>query len=115
MRAPARSRPSLRASRRTARPTRHCLNQHTKMSAIFNFSSLVVVLLLFVCTTAYLRALRPTIFDGHLTAEDLADPQSHRRRTGVRGFCWRASRVGERASPYVAVSLAAMAVHIMVA
>ena len=85
-----------------------------QMSAIFNFSSLVVVLLLFVCTTAYLRALRPTIFDGSLTAEDLADPQSHRRRTGVRGFCWRASRVGERASPYVAVSLAAMAVHIMV-
>jgi Protein of unknown function (DUF1242) len=34
------------------------------MSAIFNFSSLVTALLLSICTTTYLRELRPTIFDG---------------------------------------------------
>jgi Protein of unknown function (DUF1242) len=33
------------------------------MSAIFDFSSLITVLLLAICTTAYLRELRPTIFD----------------------------------------------------
>ena len=54
------------------------------MSAIFNFSSLVVVLLLFVCTTAYLRALRPPIFDGPLPAEDLADHDGD-GRAGVCG------------------------------
>jgi hypothetical protein len=45
---------------------RRCLvHQHQQnMSAIFNFSSLVTALLLSICTTTYLRELRPTIFDG---------------------------------------------------
>jgi hypothetical protein len=34
------------------------------MSAIFDFSSLLTVLLLLICTCTYLRELRPTIFDG---------------------------------------------------
>jgi hypothetical protein len=34
------------------------------MSAIFDFSSLLTVLLLLICTTTYLRELRPSIFDG---------------------------------------------------
>ena len=34
------------------------------MSAIFDFSSLLTVLLLVICTCAYLRDMRPTIFDG---------------------------------------------------
>jgi Protein of unknown function (DUF1242) len=33
------------------------------MSAIFDFSSLITVLLLLICTCAYLRELRPKIFD----------------------------------------------------
>ena len=33
------------------------------MSAIFDFSSLITVLLLCICTTAYLRELRPGVFD----------------------------------------------------
>jgi len=33
------------------------------MSAFFDFSSLITVLLLMICTCAYLRELRPTIFD----------------------------------------------------
>lgn len=33
------------------------------MSAIFDFSSLITVLLLCICTTTYLRELRPGIFD----------------------------------------------------
>lgn len=35
-----------------------------KMSAIFDFSSLLTVILLLICTCAYLRDMRPTIFDG---------------------------------------------------
>jgi hypothetical protein len=33
------------------------------MSAIFDFSSLITVLLLLICTCTYLRELRPAIFD----------------------------------------------------
>ena len=40
-------------------------------------------------------------------------PRSHKKRTGLRAVCWKASRVGERVSPYVAVALATMAVHIL--
>ena len=35
-----------------------------RMSAIFDFSSLLTVFLLLVCTATYIRELRPTIFDG---------------------------------------------------
>jgi Protein of unknown function (DUF1242) len=34
------------------------------MSALFDFASLVTVLLLLICTCTYLRELRPVIFDG---------------------------------------------------
>ena len=38
--------------------------QHTAvMSAIFDFSSLITVFVLSICTTTYLRELRPAIFD----------------------------------------------------
>ena len=33
------------------------------MSALFDFSSLLTVILLAICTAAYLRELRPGIFD----------------------------------------------------
>ena len=72
------------------------------MSAIFDFSSLVTVLLLFICTCTYVRAIRPAAFDGGLSQDDLANPQTlHKRRSGLRGVCWKASRIGERVSPYV--------------
>lgn len=33
------------------------------MSAIFDFGSLLTVLLLMICTCAYIREMRPTVFD----------------------------------------------------
>jgi hypothetical protein len=84
------------------------------MSAIFDFSSLVTVLLLIICTCTYVRAMRPSVFDGGLSADDLASPHlSYKRRSGIRGACWKASRIGERLSPYVSVVVAAMAFHIL--
>lgn len=71
------------------------------MSAIFDFSSLVTVLLLVICTMTYVRALRPSVFDGGLTPEEVNSPQGFKRRSGLRGACWKASRIGERVSPYV--------------
>ena len=36
-----------------------------------------------------------------VSLDDLANPQTlHKRRTGVRSICWKASRVGERVSPW---------------
>jgi hypothetical protein len=39
-------------------------NLSTTMSAIFDFSSVLMILLLMICTCTYLREMRPTIFDG---------------------------------------------------
>ena len=37
------------------------------MSAIFDFSSLITVFVLSICTTTYIRELRPAIFDTAIT------------------------------------------------
>mmetsp|Transcript_30940 Transcript_30940/g.73748 ORF Transcript_30940/g.73748 Transcript_30940/m.73748 type:complete len:83 (+) Transcript_30940:181-429(+) len=79
------------------------------MSAIFDFSSLLTVLLLLICTCAYLRDLRPAIFDGGQTPE----PGQRLKRTGISGFFWKMSRIGERMSPYVGASCAIMAIHLL--
>ncbi|KAL7431605.1 hypothetical protein ACHAXH_003690 [Discostella pseudostelligera] len=80
------------------------------MSAIFDFSSLLTVLLLMICTCAYLRDMRPTIFDGGQT---LQPGETRLKRTGVTGFCWKLSRIGERLSPYVGVCCVIMAIHLL--
>lgn len=80
------------------------------MSAIFNFSSLITVLLLLICTTAYLREMRPAIFDGGMVQEP---GQPLIKRPGLSGFCWKLSRIGERLSPFVSVSCILMAIHVL--
>ncbi|KAL7487228.1 hypothetical protein ACHAW6_012840 [Cyclotella cf. meneghiniana] len=80
------------------------------MSAIFDFSSLLTVILLIICTCAYLREMRPTIFDGGKTLEP---GEIRLKRTGATGFFWKMSRIGERLSPYVGASCAIMAVHLL--
>lgn len=72
------------------------------MSAIFDFTSLLVVITLFVCNCAFLRSIRPNIF---------TDPQSPSEHRGFRGFAWKMSRIGERCSPAVALCCASLAVH----
>ena len=103
---------------------------HRHMSALFDFSSLLTVILLFVCTCAFLRSLRVGIFDdpnaepppapqASLTrslslanlfnAAHIVRPQKH---DGLRGICWKASRIGERASPH-GTACVMMAVHLL--
>ena len=81
------------------------------MSAIFDFSSLMTVILLFICTCTYVRGMRQSIFDD--TKKDPQQQEVTKRRRGIRGVCWKASRIGERVSPYVSVALVAMALHIL--
>ncbi|KAK6316173.1 hypothetical protein J4Q44_G00136970 [Coregonus suidteri] len=68
-------------------------------SAIFNFQSLLTVILLLVCTCAYLRAMAPSLLD--------------KNKTGLLGIFWKCARIGERKSPYVAVSCVIMALSIL--
>jgi hypothetical protein len=71
-------------------------------SAIFDVSSMVTVLLLMICTFAFIRGKRPMIFD---------DPQKPGSQSGFLSFCWKLSRIGERVSEYVAILLIVMAVY----
>lgn len=86
------------------------------MSALFDFPSLLTVILLFICTTTLIRLIRPGIFDDSTAlaeAQAQGVPISHHHRRGVLGLCWRASRIGERLSPYVAIWCIIMSFHIL--
>ncbi|XP_019649114.1 protein kish-A isoform X1 [Ailuropoda melanoleuca] len=71
----------------------------TEESAIFNFQSLLTVILLLICTCAYIRSLAPSLLD--------------RNKTGLLGIFWKCARIGERKSPYVAVCCIVMAFSIL--
>mmetsp|Transcript_24132 Transcript_24132/g.70796 ORF Transcript_24132/g.70796 Transcript_24132/m.70796 type:complete len:86 (-) Transcript_24132:330-587(-) len=77
-----------------------CLSASPAQSALFDMPSLVVVLVLFICTCTYLRSMKTTLF-----AQD--SPNSF-----LRG-CWKASRVGERLSPYMSIVCVVMALHLV--
>jgi hypothetical protein len=47
------------------------------MSAIFDFSSLITVFVLSICTTTYLRELRPAIFDTTSQQQQLSSSSSN--------------------------------------
>ncbi|CAJ1068495.1 protein kish-A [Xyrichtys novacula] len=65
------------------------------MSAIFNFQSLLTVILLLICTCAYIRAMAPSLLD--------------KNKTGLLGIFWKCARIGERKSPWVAACCVIMA------
>ncbi|SPQ96906.1 unnamed protein product (mitochondrion) [Plasmodiophora brassicae] len=64
------------------------------MSAFFNFQSLLCVILLAICTCAYLHARWPALLDAH--------------KNGFRGLFWKFARIGERLSPLISISCIAM-------
>ncbi|KAG0146780.1 hypothetical protein CROQUDRAFT_62476 [Cronartium quercuum f. sp. fusiforme G11] len=70
------------------------------MSALFNFQSLLLVILLIICTCTYLRATAPSLID--------------RNKNGFFGLFWKFARIGERLSPYVAMACIAMAGVILI-
>ncbi|XP_016949422.2 protein kish [Drosophila biarmipes] len=69
------------------------------MSALFNFQSLLSVILLLICTCAYLRSLFPSIID--------------RNKTGFLGTFWKLARIGERKSPWVGAACLIMAFTVL--
>ncbi|KEQ88058.1 S-adenosylmethionine-dependent methyltransferase, partial [Aureobasidium pullulans EXF-150] len=66
-------------------------------SALFNFQSLLLVILLFICTCSYTHGVFPAIMDKH--------------KDGFTSVFWRAARIGERLSPYISVCCVVMAVR----
>lgn len=75
------------------------------MSALFDFPSLLVVILLIICSATYARSLRKNIFTNATDA-----PGHH---TGFYGIAWKAARIGERLSPWISASCAIGAVYIL--
>ncbi|XP_069633035.1 protein kish-A isoform X1 [Haliaeetus albicilla] len=76
-----------------------CNRDMEEKSAIFNFQSLLTVILLLICTCAYIRSLAPSLLD--------------KNKTGLLGIFWKCARIGERKSPYVAVCCVVMAFSIL--
>ncbi|KAI0034811.1 DUF1242-domain-containing protein, partial [Vararia minispora EC-137] len=69
-------------------------------SALFNFESLLLVILLVICTCTYVRAVAPRLID--------------RNKEGFLGLFFKSARIGERLSPYVALACVAVAIRIMI-
>ncbi|KZS91563.1 DUF1242-domain-containing protein, partial [Sistotremastrum niveocremeum HHB9708] len=69
-------------------------------SALFNFQSLLYVILLLICTCTYIRGVAPRLID--------------RNKEGFQGLFFKLARIGERLSPYVALSCIAMAVTFII-
>ncbi|EEA05232.1 uncharacterized protein CMU_043060 [Cryptosporidium muris RN66] len=60
------------------------------MSALFNFQSMLVVVLLCICTCSYLRPKIPSLIDN--------------KKAGFLGILGKMAVIGDRLSPYVSIS-----------
>lgn len=69
---------------------------HVSQTALFNFPSLLLVILLLICTSTYVHAAFPGPLDRH--------------RHGPLGLFWKCARIGERLSPWVSIACVVMAV-----
>ncbi|KAF9887481.1 hypothetical protein FE257_010198 [Aspergillus nanangensis] len=69
------------------------------MSALFNFQSLLLVILLLICTSTLAHEMMPRVMD--------------RNRHGILGIFWKFARIGERLSPYVSICCILMTISIL--
>ena len=68
------------------------------MSAVFDLSSLLTLILLFICTCTYMKTRLQWIND---------------HKTGTLGIFWKCARIGERLSPFVSLACLVMAFHVL--
>ena len=82
-------------------------------TALFDFSSLCVVLLLLICSAAFLQAktLTPNVEDGTKNSWLMV---RNKAKPGLLGLAWKFARVGERVSPYVSVLCVLAALHLII-
>ncbi|CAK9300633.1 unnamed protein product [Gordionus sp. m RMFG-2023] len=67
------------------------------MSALFNFQSLLIVIVLIICTCTYIRRYFPL-----------------ENKAGIRGVFWKAARIGERKSQYISFFCICLGVSIII-
>ncbi len=92
------------------------------MSALFDFPSLLVVILLFICCMSYIKRRFPQAFDSqelinynktnNNNMSGTRDPNAP-TRSGLYSICWKMSRIGDRLSPYVGAACVVMAIHLL--
>ena len=71
------------------------------MSALLNFQSFLIIVLLFICTSTYVRQMRPQMVT--------RDPSN-----GLfKKMLYKGSVIGTRLSPYVSISCFLMAVAVL--
>ncbi|KAI0980325.1 hypothetical protein GJ496_005779 [Pomphorhynchus laevis] len=69
------------------------------MSALFNFNSLLIVIVLLVCTCTYTKRMIPSIIAEH---------------GGLLSNCaWKLARIGERKSVYVSAVCVSLGIYIL--
>ncbi|KXN69863.1 DUF1242-domain-containing protein [Conidiobolus coronatus NRRL 28638] len=68
------------------------------MSALFNFQSLLLVLVLTICTSTYVKSQLPSFID--------------KNKGGFQSLVWKMSRIGERLSPYVSLACLFLALNL---
>ena len=73
------------------------------MSVLFDFPSLLVTILLIICAATHARSQRPTIFND----------ENGRSHTGITGFLWKLSRIGERLSLQVSICCIIAAIYVL--
>ncbi len=69
----------------------------------------------------FLRGVYPTIFDNSVAIQQTTSEFDYNinnsteasKRSGLKGMCWKASRIGERCSPYVGIACVVMALHLL--
>ncbi|KAF8430143.1 hypothetical protein EV426DRAFT_526573, partial [Tirmania nivea] len=71
-------------------------------SALFDFNKLLLVILLMICTSTYIRSVFPGIID--------RNKEGYATTHVIPAFVWKAARIGERLSPYVSICCFIMAV-----
>lgn len=76
----------------------HHRHLHSLEAALFDFQSFLCVVLLVICTCTYIRDRAPAVLN---------------TREGFRGVFWKASRIGERMSPWVSLGCIAMGIKIL--
>jgi len=111
----------------------HSYRNYLLQSAIFNFQSLLTVVLLLICTCAYVRAMFPSLLDNrkegwvikitHDQSFIVIFPPDWNVRWFLfkhwifvcrfTGIFWKCARIGERKSPHVAFCCLAMAFTIV--
>lgn len=103
--------------------SRHSQTNHIMIQlGILKFQTLLLVVLLFICTCTYLHGVFPAFLDRNKNGyvEKAVMRRILRRRETESdiprrplGTFWRAARVGERLSPYVSLCCVAMAVGLL--